>query len=169
MTRQEEQLIEGLRALAGLPLIFEVATVVSCDSAKLTCVIELMNETQIPDVRLKASFGDDPVITDGLVQIPTVGSSVIVAMIGNNVSTRFVAMFSRVDEVVLFNGENGGVPKVVPLVQKLNAIEDKINDVIDYINGHSHPGHGSAPTPTYTGGNLSNTDVEDLENTQVKH
>lgn len=166
MTREEEKLIQRLKEIGRIPAIIEPATVKSVDTTALTCVVELADETEISDVRLKAAIDN---VKDGLVQIPVVGSTVLVGCIGNNVSVRTVIMFSQVNEVLFYNGANGGLVKIGQLVTKLNNVENKVNDVIAFINGHSHVSHGSPPSPGYTGGNLTATTQSDLENTKVKH
>lgn len=166
MTKQGEDLIRKLKDLTRPPMIIEPAVVKLVDEEELTCVVELVDETEIPDVRLKAAIDG---ITDGLVQIPMVNSTVLVAIIGNSINTRFVIAFSQVEKVIFFEGSNDGLTKINPLVQKLNALENKVNDLITFINSHSHAGNGAPPTPTYAGGTLTATEKEDLEDTKVLH
>jgi hypothetical protein len=168
MTKEQEDLIRAMRELLGSKSSIVPAVVKSRDAATLTCVVELLDETEIPEVRLKAAI-EDTTITDGLVQIPKAESTVLIGMIGNDSNTWAVLMYSEVDEVLFFDGSNGGIPKVEPLVSKLNAIENKVNSLISYINGHSHASHGTPPAPLFSGGNLTTTEREDLENEKVKH
>ena len=168
MTKEAEEVVRKMKELFAAKSGIVPAVVKSRDIAKLTCIVELLDETEIPEVRLKAAI-EDVTITDGLVQIPKVDSTVLIGMIGNDPNTWTVLMYSKVDEVVLFNGSNGGLPKIVPLVSKINAIENKVNDLISHINTHSHAAHGSPPTVSYSGGNLMTTMRSDLENTKVKH
>lgn len=166
MTKDDEKLIRSLKELGKIPAIIEPATVKSVDATALTCVVELADETEITDVRLKAAIDE---VNDGIVQIPVVGSTVLVGSIGNKVNVRVVIMFSTVTEVLFYGGTNGGLTKIGALVTKLNNLENKMNDLIAYINTHSHAANGSPPAPTYAGGNLTVTQQGDLENTKVKH
>ena len=162
-SKQAEELIRKLRELNRAPMTVEPAVVKSVDLDNLTCVVELLNETEIPDVRLKAAVDEIPGVTtkDGLVQIPVVESTVLVAMIGNESATRFVLAFSDVDEVVMFSGAFGGLIKVTSLVTKLNNLENKVNALITW---------GLTVSPPFAPGTLLTATVRaDIENTKVKH
>lgn len=171
MTKEEEKLINGLRILGRIPVILEPATVVSVDTDNLTCVVELADETEISDVRLKAAIDE---VTDGIVQIPVVGSTVLVGSIGNKVSVRAVIMVSEVEETLFNGGENGGLIKISELVTKLNNLENKVNDIVSKFNSHVHTGvttggGSSGTTPTAVSGTLTPTEQGDLEDVKVKH
>lgn len=154
------------RELGKQPAQVVPATVKSVNEEDLTCELEMFDETELLDVRLKAGIDS---VTDGIVQIPKAGSVVLAAMIGDQIGNRFVIACSEVDKVVFYGGSNDGLVKIGPLVDQLNAIESKVNSLIDYINDHSHPGNGSPPTPGYTGGELEQTNKEQLEDTKVLH
>jgi hypothetical protein len=79
--------------------------------------------------------------------------------------------------VVMNGGENGGLVKVQALVDKINAIEDLLKNLVTKYNGHTHsyaPGPG-APVPTLvttsleTGTIAVNTSIDDIQNEDVKH
>lgn len=171
MTKEQEELMSKMRSLFKAPVQCEIATVKEVDEINLSCVVVLANGTEIPDVRLKASIED---MHDGLVQIPETDSSVVVGLIGNDPGTRFIMLFSNVVKVVFFNGENGGLIKIAALVDKVNVIENKVNDIITKFNAHVHSGVTTGPgssgtTPTTVSGTLSNTSVSELENQNVLH
>lgn len=173
MTAQEEKLIRGLRGLLKVSAIVETATVISVDAEGLSCDVQLADETDIPDVRLKAALDN---IKDGIVELPKVDSTVLVCLIGNDKQTRFVIACSEVEQVVMFNGANGGVVKIQPLVGRMNAIEDKLNDLIGKFKEHKHIGvqtgagtSGVPDPPSLLIDNIDETEIEDLENTKVKH
>lgn len=76
--------------------------------------------------------------------------------------------------IQLNDGENEGLVKVVELTEKLNAIEDKVNDfiqhyqghfVIDPISGTAGPLMAAPPAPMP----LINTQQSEIENTKVIH
>jgi len=172
MTKDEEKLIASLRSLGKVPMIIEPATVKSVDLAKLTCVVELPDETEIPDVRLKAAIDN---VKDGLVQIPAVNSTVLVGLIGNKVSTRCVVMVSVVDEVLFFDGTNGGLVKWPSAKGQLDKVKDYLTAINNVLNGApiAEPG-GGAPSALQTSlktavSGIGMPDFANLENTKVKH
>ena len=110
---------------------------------------------------------------DGLVQIPKVDSLVLVAKINNQIENRFVVAFSEVEEVLFFNGENGGLVKVADLKTKLNNLENKVNELITTLKGIVIP---LAPSGTYpfapvfaSTTSLTPTEEADIKNDKVKH
>ncbi len=110
------------------------ATVVSVNEVNLSCVVTLFDETEIPDVRLKASIDEE--IVDGLVEIPEVGSTVLVGLISNNESDRFVLKCSKVVRVLSFGGLNG--PVVIwedKLKTELDKVKSLLTNLINVING----------------------------------
>jgi len=172
MTRDEEKLLSSLKSLGKVPMIIEPATVKSVDLATLTCVVELPDETEIPDVRLKAAIDN---VKDGMVQVPAVNSTVLVGLIGNKVSTRCVVMVSVVEEVLFFNGTNGGLVKWQSTKTELDKVKDYITAINNVLNGApiAEPG-GGAPSALQTSLKAAVTGIqmpsfEDLENTKVKH
>jgi len=70
-------------------------------------------------------------------------------------------------------GEFGGLVKVVELTQKLNDLENKVNEIITTFVTHTHPvistGAPTSPTSTPISGNLTISQREDIENINVKH
>lgn len=82
-----------------------------------------------------------------------------------------IIIYSNSD-IILNDGENEGLVIVGPLTDKINAIENKVNDfladyqahsVIDPISGTAGPLFGVAPTP------LTNTQQSEIENPKVTH
>lgn len=172
MTKQEELLIRRFKELCKAPIMIEPATVKSVDTGKLTCVVELFDETVINDVRLKAAIDD---VTDALVQIPAVASTVLVALIGNNISVRFIIAFSIVDEVRFYNGENGGLPIWPDTKAQLDKVKDLLTQIVNVLNGSpiAEPGSG-APSALQTALKAAISgkplpDFENLEDIKVKH
>lgn len=170
MTKQEEELVEKLKALGKTQMLVEPATVKSVDTANLTCVVELADETEIPDVRLKAAIDG---VKDGMVQIPAVDSTVLVAMIGNNISTRFVLALSVVEETLFNNGDNGGLINIQTLITELNKTNELVNALKDSITGFTPvPNDGGNALKLYattqTSGKATG-DFSNMEDVKVKH
>lgn len=101
----------------------KVCTVDSVDLVNRTCYCIPINEdADITEVRLMAN------IDDGFLLIPEVNSIVVVSFLSD--SSAYVSLVSKVSEVHL-NGTNfDGLVKVQDLTDKLNALENKVNDLI---------------------------------------
>lgn len=139
-----------------------IGSIVSVDATAKTCVVKTLDtELEIPDVRLQAAPGK------GFFLKPKVGSFVVITSFQD--FEYVVVMYSDIDEIILLDGSYGGLIKISDLVSRMNAIENKVNDMIEYINQHSHPGNGSPPSPPYIGGTLSNTTVGQIENPLITH
>lgn len=157
----------------------EICVVNSVDTAARTCIVTPINgKAEISDVRFAPSTTEDP----ALLPVPAIDSTVLVDFY--NDSEAFIAMFSAVDSLIirttsgnvlqLQNGSDGGLVKVVDLTSKLNAIENKVNTIIDALkNSAVLAGDGGA---TYkaaitvaVGSNLTTTVRGDIENEKVTH
>ena len=83
-------------------------------------------------------------------------------------------MTSKLSEIQL-NGKNyDGLVKINDLVDKLNALENKVNSIISTFNTHTHP-YVNVSSPATTSpstspitGTLTPTQKIDLENSTVK-
>ena len=124
--------------------------------------------TVIEDVRICANFNDDT-NKIGLVCVPKVESIVLVQFIGD--SEAYVTMVSEVDFVYLNANTYGGLVKVQDLVNKLNNLENWINQFIPIFNALTLPVSGSTAGPPSTPitNVLTPTVKADLENTTVQH
>ena len=163
------------------------AEVTAVDIPNRSCTVMSISdttETEYPNVWLM------PEVNDGILYVPTIGSTVIVE---NNKNLQpYIVMWSQIDQVLYvvnqttfsvtdgltqFNkGENDGLVNIKPLVQKINALENLLNDLITKYNSHTHiltltSGTGTAaPTVTLEGGTISPiTEQSDIEDTAVKH
>lgn len=118
--------------------------------------------TQIPSVQLCAENDN------GLLVFPSVGSTVLVGLSTRN--TAFVIMYSAIDSVQFMDGSLGGMTKTLTLLQKVNNLENLINDLISKYNSHTHiltltSGTGTAaPTLTQETTVLTPTTQNEIEN-----
>lgn len=192
--KNRKRIKEAIREYAGAGR-FEVFTgkVSAVDEGATTCEVDIEEELTIFDVRLRAVITDDT----GVWVLPKVGSFVQIAQIEGG--TDFVLLrASEVDKVFVkigdktleittdgfvFNGgNNDGLVKVNELVDQLNKIEDKVNDLISKFNNHTHAitavpttcpaGAGTATGTTSTTGTpepttLTNTTKTDIENPDI--
>jgi hypothetical protein len=101
----------------------KVCTIDSVDLTTLTCYcVPLNGDADIINVRLMAN------IDNGFLLIPEVNSIVVVSFLSDD--SAYVSLVSKVSEVQL-NGKNfDGLVKVQELTDKLNALENKVNDLI---------------------------------------
>lgn len=147
-----QDLRSAIRRIAGNGAQVQVCEVISVD-----------NDTRTAVVKDVAEFTANlmPEVADGLMLIPAVGSSVYVLQ-------GVIIGYSDIDEIWLRGTQYGGLVRVSDLVDKLNALENKVNGIINTFNLHTHAGTGSPPTPTITG-TLTPTQITDIENTKVQH
>jgi len=158
---------EAIRDIAGTQQERNLfAKVVSVDASAKTCKVEtIADEMEIFDVRLVANSGD------GILMIPSIDSIVGVSMI-NDVEG-YVSLYSQIDSIQYGDGSFDGMVKVIDLTSKLNALENKVNDMISVFNAHIHTATGStAPTTPPTSNQsptISVTSQSEIENERIKH
>ncbi|CAB4218237.1 hypothetical protein UFOVP1596_9 [uncultured Caudovirales phage] len=176
------QLSAAVKRLAGTwnKDFVEMVTceVTAVDASARTCDVVQVGgraDTPILGVNLQAENND------GLLQIPTIGSQVKVALSVHN--DPFVIAFGDVDEVYirfqtagkiqLGDGTLDGLVKVNSLVTRLNNLEKKVNDIVSKFATHVHSGvttgggvSGTTATPVV--GSLTPTVKADIENSKIK-
>jgi hypothetical protein len=110
-------------------------------------------------------------ISDGFVITPEIGSMVYV--LTSKYTLPFIVTFSDITQFDIMGGEFGGLVKVVELTQKLNNLENKVNEIITTFGTHTHTvimlGAPTATTATPIVGNLTVSQRADIENTKIKH
>jgi hypothetical protein len=159
----------------------ENATVISVDKDKDTCRVKTHSgEAEIPNVRLTA------IVESGDTRFciyPKVESDVTIMFFPGQDVEAVILKYSEIDDVVVkfanefvFNdGDNGGLVKVVELVDKMNDTENKLNDLISKFNTHTHittcgAGPGTAAVTVAPETPLpAVTTRGDIENEKVKH
>lgn len=174
-----DEIKQAIEKLAGTHLVDKphvaIAEVVSVDVQACTCTVQQVTGKTSTERKTVSLMAD---VSDGLLLIPAVGSTVIVAW--SDRLLPYVAMFSDLQDVYLDatgtitmnQGTEGGLVKVRDLVTKLNNIENKVNAIISSYNGHVHPDpvSGTTGTPTVPiSGTLTPTQVVDIENPNVTH
>lgn len=162
------QLLKTITGIDKLPLSL-LATVKDIDEGEMTCTVSPIDgSSDFMDVYLMA----DPQST-GFYYKPTIGSIVLISP--QNKNTYFISMFSSLDKVLIRGDANGGVPITSNVVDKLNNLENLVNDLISKYNSHTHiltlsAGTGTAaPTTTTETDTLTPTTNDDIQSTTVKH
>lgn len=165
MDNVKQLLTEILRTEFSNKLAF-VGEVVSVDGT-MAQIKNIETEGVYENVRLQAHPGS------GVLIIPTNGSYVIVGrMSGGN---GYIAMTSDADSIQLLDGSYGGLIKIDELVTKLNTLEQDLNALRDQFDTWVVvPNDGGAAlkallSPTWTVPQLTETEKEDLENTEITH
>lgn len=186
----DRQIIESIQKLSGSQLTDQVyflaCEVLSVDKPARTCAcrsIDGARDFEFPNVRLMAD------VDDGFLLVPEIGSTVFVTYSRRN--DPIIVLFSAIKEVLLISGDTsfsltadgivlndgsfGGLIKIEKLVEKINNLENLVNDLIAKFNSHTHvltlsTGTGTAaPTATPETNQLSPTKRSELENDQIKH
>ena len=104
------------------------------------------------DVQLMAG------VADGFIIVPKVDSMVYV--LSSKYTLPFVVQYSDVESYNLNGVEFGGLVKVIELTKKLNAIENKLNDIITW---------GATVSPPFTSAPIIPTQQIEIENKTVQH
>ena len=110
-------------------------------------------------------------VSDGFVISPEIGSMVYV--LTSKYTLPFIVTFSDITQFDIMGGEFGGLVKVAELTEKLNKLENKVNEIITTFGTHTHTvimlGAPTSTTPTPIVGNLTVSQRSELENTKIKH
>ena len=157
-----------------------LASVTAVDEDSFTCsaaAIGGVGGAPIDGIQLMSE------VDDGFLRIPALGSTIMIMYSTRNVP--FVAMYSGLDRILLNgssssieisadgitlnDGSLGGLVQIEPLLQKINNLENLLNDLIAKYNIHIHPATSGTTSPTVTQetGTLTPTVQADLENTSI--
>lgn len=180
-----KQVIQKLSGVNPDQVQIKDAEVVSVELSSRTCTVQVVTGKRsfnLPGVRLMAT------VDDGLLMVPAIGSTVIIAY--STFVTPYISLFSEISRVLWVVGESsfeikdklielndgafGGLAKVPELVQRINNLENFVNQLATKFDTHVHPGvqSGSSSTlvtATPIADQLDITQRSDIENTNVKH
>ena len=162
-----------------------VGKVKSVDEDKSTCVVVIKGINQsveVPNVNLQVG------VCDGLQIIPAVDSDVLI--ITSTFNQSYIIQYSDVDKYYLQVGDSeltinndgtmqlndgsyDGLVKVAELTQKLNDIENLLNEFIGIYNAHTHTivpiGIDTDPPSVPETNTLTPTQQEEIENNLITH
>lgn len=144
-----------------------------------TCDITIQ-EVTYSNVPIKVLIGSQA----SIYEVPVVGSTCLVRWRDNNRGLPQIDSFDQVDKYYIqpitdlfisakqiqFNkGENGGLPLSPNVSDRLNKIENLVNDLIIKYNTHIHPltTGTSSPTVTQETQTLTPTQPRDIENPDI--
>lgn len=117
----------------------------------------------IPGVRLKASEMDD----DGKMLItPKIGSAVTIGSLSGDLAELVVLQVDHIETIVINGGKLGGLINIEQLT-------DKINELVEAFNGHTHQVTVSHPGGTFTTvkptSSAKSFKKDDYEDAKIKH
>lgn len=177
---KSKEIKEAIKSIVGVPgMMFVMGKVESVGDE--TCSVKIADRLVINDVRLNASADGN---ADNILIKPEVGSMVLMAdLSGGELRSLVVISFSALEsmtvkfkgEVVINGGKNEGLVKVVPLKDRLNAIENDINSLKKVFSSSWIPvvydGGASlkAAAASWAAQKLTTTSKEDIENPEIKH
>lgn len=176
---KSKEIKEAIKSIVGVPgMMFVMGKVESVGDE--TCSVKIADRIVINDVRLNASADGN---ADNILIKPKVGSMVLMAdLSGGELRSLVVISFSALEsmtvkfegEVVINGGENEGLVKVVELAEKLNAIENDINNLKSIFSSWVpvvYDGGASlkAAAASWAAQSLQTTSKEDIENPKIKH
>lgn len=167
-----EDLRSYFRHLSGVDAIPVpiFGTVTAVDEDDMSCTVAPLGEDEgieYLEVSLMSEHSEN-----GMYYKPVIDSLVIIAPM--NETRYYVAMYSEIEEVWLRGSEHGGLVKVSELVDKLNNIENDINDLKTVFSTWVPvPNDGGAAlkgaAATWYGAQLTPTEIADIENEKVLH
>ena len=176
---KSKEIKEAIKSIVGVPgMMFVMGKVESVGDE--TCSVKIADRIVINDVRLNASADGN---ADNILIKPKVGSMVLMAdLSGGELRSLVVISFSALEsmtvkfegEVVINGGENEGLVKVVELAEKLNAIENDINNLKSIFSSWVpvvYDGGASlkAAAASWAAQSLQTTSKKDIENPKIKH
>lgn len=168
----------------SMPSQMRLGVVKAIDQDKLTCDVELDDDVLLYDVRLA------PINTASCFCLPKIDSWVIVGALENCESLTFIAAMSEIDsvimnlnglklevkdgDVIINDGQLGGLVKVVELAGKINTIEKDLNALKNafktwVVTPYDGGAKLKAATATWSGASLTLTKQTDIENEKIKH
>jgi hypothetical protein len=184
--KERKQITDAIRAI-GKADVYEIYSgdVHSVNETELTIAVKLNEDVIISGVQLKATIAGD----QGFYVVPKNGSHVKIARLDGGVNYSLLqasdidklvfkignaTFVADENQIVMNGGHHHGMVKVSELTQKLNALENKVNELIGLCKSMTV---ALAPSGTYPLGtnffasvqNLQTTSQNDIENPNVKH
>lgn len=157
-----------------VPVQTIICTVESLENTDLPkyCTVKPLSGPLLYKVALKSGSEDD---ASGIIQVPEIGSIVLVGIKQNKKNTGFILKCSKVTSTIIDGGTNGGLIKVEELKSQYLKTKQLIDALTAVINGAPIPEAGSGAPSAFqfalksalvaqTTGTFAN-----IENTKVKH
>lgn len=165
-----EEILEKLRLLSRGNANVEIGKVLSVDRDKLTCEIEI---DDISSFTCYLSAVESSI--KGFVTIPALDSFILAVRLDEEGNYYCLLLCSTVDEIIMRDGENGGLVNIESLISKMNTIEDDINALKNVFKTTWIPvaQDGGSALKTAVSGWANNTiiktDKSDIEDDKILH
>lgn len=129
----------------------------------LTCTVTF-GSLDVDGIRLRASTSDNE---SNLLIVPAVGTPVTVGSLSGDLSQLVVLVVDQAESITINGGKLGGMINIA-------ALTDKINELVDRFNSHTHqvtgvqPGSGSVTAPA-TIQKADKFNKNDYEDSKITH
>lgn len=135
----------------------------------LTCTVQI-DGLDIPDVRIRATITDDDM---ELLVTPAIGSGVIVGSLTDEFDQLVVLSIDKAEQIIFHGGHHGGLVLVREIAQRLNVLEQDINDLKQVMSTWTPtPQDGGASlkakATSWASHTLVQTQARDIENPKIK-
>ena len=121
----ERRLADNLRRMMPEQISIVQGIVTAVDD--LTCTVEI-GDASIGGVRLRASLSDRE---RQILLVPKIGSAVTLGSLSGDYNDIVVIQVDEVESITINGGKLGGLVNI-------QALTDKINEVVDAFNRHTH-------------------------------
>lgn len=141
---QNRRLKNNIKSIVGpAPMTIYQGIVTTTDGITCSC---RFGSTEISDIRLRASLtGRDR----QMLVVPKTGSAVIVGSLSGDLSSLVVLQVDEIDRIEINGGQLGGLVNIGDLT-------DRINELVDAFNRHTHSIPTGAVAVTGASGAASN-------------
>ena len=147
----------------SVSLVYATVDSVDEDNRTLNAIVD--SDKTISDINLDIVVNGD----NGILFIPTVGSTVVLGFVENRPELPFIVSFTHLGSasvaldssgenplVTLNGGEKGPTVVIGELTARLNKLVGEIDSLKEFVNSHTHTapsggGPTSSPTPGFTG------------------
>lgn len=136
---QNRRLLENLRKVNPVKLSICQGIVIGTDGAECTCRIGSM---EISGIRLRASLTDRE---RQMLVVPKTGSAVVLGSLSGDLSNLVVLQVDEAESVTFNGGQLGGLVNI-------GQLTDRINELVEAFNGHTHSIPVGAVSVTGTSG-----------------
>ena len=167
--RKQQEISERLKSLYGKAGMVVQGKVVSVNEPERTCEVEPTDDTlpTLQEVWIRPIVDSN---AQGFYGLPSDSANVAVLMVDED--TAILLSSDAYDSIILRSNELGGLIKIEQLVGQLNALEQKVNSILNTLKTHVHPtpsGPSSPSTDFVSIQPLPESQREDLENENVQH
>lgn len=141
---QNRRLKNNIKSIVGpAPMTIYQGIVTTTDGITCSC---RFGSIEVSDIRLRASLTERD---RQMLIVPKTGSAVVVGSLSGDLSSLVVLQVDEIDHIEINGGQLGGLVNIEDLT-------DRINDLVDAFNSHTHSIPSGAVAVTGTSGAASN-------------